>query len=385
MSEAGDDQPGGRTYDVAVVGAGPAGRAIAARAAAAGLDATLIDPAPHRIWHVTYGAWSDELPTWVDRNSIAAQSDSVTVYTPGRRIVDRGYVTFDTAALQRSLDISDVTIVSQPASALGKGTVTLRDGRVVTARTVLDARGLKASAAPAQTAFGVFLDNRLAARYLGDDTAVLMDWRGVRSDRDPSFLYAIPFNDELTLFEETCLAGAPAISIAELRQRLHRRLGDLGIAATEVESAATERVHFALRDSDGAAPPWRGDSLRFGSAGGLMHPATGYSVAASLSAADAVVDAIAHHRDPRAALWPARAKAVYRLRCRGLASLLGLSPVEVVRFFDGFFAMPPEHQRTYLSARDDLTGVATAMTRMVGLTDRALALRIMRGAVLPHG
>jgi lycopene beta-cyclase len=47
--------------------------------------------------------------------------------------------------------------------------------------------------------------------------------------------------------------------------------------------------------------------------------------------------------------------------------------------------MPPEHQRTYLSARDDLTGVATAMTRMVGLTDRALALRIMRGAVLPHG
>jgi lycopene beta-cyclase len=76
---------------------------------------------------------------------------------------------------------------------------------------------------------------------------------------------------------------------------------------------------------------------------------------------------------------------VYRLRCRGLASLLGLSPVEVVRFFDGFFAMPPEHQRTYLSARDDLTGVAAAMTRMLALTDRALALRIMRGAVSRHG
>jgi lycopene beta-cyclase len=115
-----------------------------------------------------------------------------------------------------------------------------------------------------------------------------------------------------------------------------------------------------------------------------MHPATGYSVAASLSAADAVVEALVHQRDPRSALWTAQARAVHRLRCRGLSSLLGLSPPQVVRFFDGFFEMPLERQRTYLSARDDLAGVALSMTRMIGLTDRALALQIMRGAVLPR-
>ena len=383
MSEAGDDHHQGRTYDVAVVGAGPAGRAVASRSAAAGLDTALIDPAPDRPWHVTYGAWSDELPTWMSPRTIAAQSDTVAVFTPGRRLIRRAYVTLDTPGLQQSLDISAVTVIAQAATSVRADAVDLLEDQKVTARTVIDARGLRAPHAPAQSAFGIFVDSEIAAPYLGSDTAVLMDWRGVEADRAPSFLYAIPVSDGRVLLEETCLAGAPPVPLAELHNRLRRRLADVGITRTTVNAASTERVYFALCD-DGTVSPWRSDQVLFGAAGGLIHPATGYSVAASLSAAATVVDAVANERDPRDALWTAQARAVHRLRRRGLSSLLGLAPTEVVKFFDGFFEMSPERQRTYLSSRDDLPGVALSMSRMIALTDRTLALRIMRGAVLPR-
>ncbi|MGY3556029.1 lycopene cyclase family protein [Williamsia sp. R60] len=381
MSEAGDDHHEGRTYDVAVVGAGPAGRAVAARSAAAGLDTALVDPAPNWAWHVTYGAWSDELPSWVGTKVIAAQSDTVAVFTPGRHLIERAYVNLDTRALQQSLDISAVTTFADTATSVSSDNVSLQDGRKVTARTVIDARGLRAPHAPAQSAFGIFVDSEIAASYLGSDNAVLMDWRGVEPGRAPSFLYAIPVADGRVLLEETCLAGAPPVPLAELQDRLRGRLEHVGITGPTVDTAPTERVYFALCGHD-SVPPWRSDPLLFGAAGGMIHPATGYSVAASLSAADAVVDAMANERDPKAALWTAQARAVHRLRRRGLSSLLGLAPTEVVRFFDGFFEMSLERQRTYLSSRDDLAGVALSMSRMIGLTDRTLALRIMRGAVI---
>ena len=48
--------------DVLVVGAGPAGMALAAQCARRGLRTGLVDPAPQRPWTATYGMWADELP-----------------------------------------------------------------------------------------------------------------------------------------------------------------------------------------------------------------------------------------------------------------------------------------------------------------------------------
>jgi lycopene beta-cyclase len=55
---------------------------------------------------------------------------------------------------------------------------------------------------------------------------------------------------------------------------------------------------------------------------------------------------------------------VYRLRRRGLATLLSLTAAEHEEFFDLFFALPDHHQRAYLSGRADLAGTATAMAAM---------------------
>lgn len=382
MSKAQSDLTTSAPADLAIVGAGPAGRALAHRATAAGLRVTLIDPAPQRLWRATYGAWADELPGWIDPTAIAAQSESVVVYTPQRRVIERTYVTLDTAALQTSLQIGDVTTIAHKATQVLPGSVRLVDGSTVSARTVVDASGLIAPSSPAQSAYGVVVDSTTAARYLGDDTAVLMDWRGAGPSEAPSFLYAIPLGGGRFLLEETCLAGAPPIAFAELRIRLLRRLSDAGISPDDVDEAPVERVWFALRSR--ADKPWTDSTLRYGAAGGLMHPATGYSVATSMREADVVVNALLQHRDPRRALWPAAAKVVHRLRSRGLSSLLGLEPTEVVEFFDRFFDMPIDNQRTYLSSRADPAGVASAMTRAVAGADRGLAVKIMRGALLRH-
>ena len=80
-----------------------------------------------------------------------------------------------------------------------------------------------------------------------------------------------------------------------------------------------------------------------------MHPATGFSVAATLRLAPAVADALAAHLpgDPRGALaaahavlWPPAAQAVHLLRRRGLEALLRMPPEEVPAFFEVFFALP---------------------------------------------
>jgi lycopene beta-cyclase len=297
-------------------------------------------------------------------------------------VIDRSYVTLDTGALQHSLLIGDVTTVAQKAMRIVATSVLLADGSTVSADTVVDASGLIAPSSPAQSAYGVVMDSAVAATYLGDDSAVLMDWRGAGRSDAPSFLYTIPLGAGQVLLEETCLAGAPPIAFDELRIRLVRRLSEAGVSPSDIADSRTERVWFALRSR--TDKPWRDDTLHYGAAGGLMHPATGYSVATSLRESDVVVNAIMRQQDPRRALWPAQARVVHRLRTRGLNSLLGLDPVEVVEFFDRFFDMSIERQRTYLSSRSDPAGVASAMARAVAGADRGLAVKIMRGALVRH-
>ena len=81
----------------------------------------------------------------------------------------------------------------------------------------------------------------------------------------------------------------------------------------------------------------------------------------------------------RRVLWPARARLVYRLRRRGLATLLSLTAAEHEEFFDLFFALPDRHQRAYLSGRADLDGTAAAMAAMF----RAAPARLRRKMVRP--
>ncbi|WP_324190641.1 lycopene cyclase family protein [Nocardia beijingensis] len=345
--------------DLVVCGLGPAGRALAHRAVLRGLTVTAIDPAPERRWTATYGMWADELPGWLSPQVVAATVARPMAWGTRAHRVDRPYVVLDTARLQAALHLGDANVVSDRVVRVGPRQVTSASGATITAARVVDARGLARSPARAeQTAYGLVVDVGRCAG-LGP---LFMDWRpdnGADPGDLPSFLYAVPLDDERMLLEETCLAGRPALTGAQLRTRLLARLRARDVRLTGDEPV--EHVRFPVQGG-------RPGSRRFGAAGGFLHPATGYSVGAALAAADAV----AAGRD----VWPATARVVHRLRGAGLRALLALPPGDLPLFFDTFFGLSPDAQRAYLSGRTDLAGTVAAMSALFAALPGPLRRRV---------
>lgn len=367
--------------DVLILGLGPAGRALAHRCAAAGLSVTAVDPHPDRTWTATYGAWADELPTWLDPSVIAARIDRPAVHTGIAQVLTRSYVVFDSPALQSSLSLASVRVVTGRADSVGQRLVTLRDGSELPARVVVDARGLIGQTGlPEQTAYGLVIDAAAAAPALQGQQAWFMDWRedyldGASDPASPrSFLYAVPLSPDRVLLEETCLAGLPAMEVGELQNRLRTRLRNRGVALAGDEPA--EIVRFPLRPSAKPSPD------DYGARSGMAHPATGYSVASALAWADSAVGAIASGQRVSTALWPRGSGAVQRLRLRGLSALMALPPADLPRFFAAFFALPASRQQDYLSNRVSVTATAAAMAgvfaRLPTGTKARVALSMIR-------
>lgn len=366
-----------RVPDLVVLGLGPAGRALAHRAAAAGLGVVAVDPAPDRPWTPTYAAWADELPPWVG-GEVAASRTRPTAWTTRPRPVEREYVVLDNPALHCALHLDGVRVHADRAVRLDGRSVVLGDGTELHADTVADCRGLRTDPALAeQTAFGVVVPAETARPAVGEASALFMDWRrdnGAPSDAPPSFLYAAPLGGDRFLLEETCLVGLPALALPVLRERLHTRLAARGVPPPQ--GAPVERVRFPVQAPAAA-------SFAFGARGGLAHPGTGYSVAASLAAADTVVAALVAGDDPATALWSRPARAVRALRDVGLRALLALPPQRVPEFFDDFFALPAPAQRAFLSDRDDPTAVAAAMWALFRRAPMPVR-RTLVGAALPR-
>ncbi len=339
------------TADVIVCGLGPAGRALAHRCLAHGLSVTAIDPFPDRYWTATYGAWEDELPGWLDPAAVAVAVDRPTAWGSDSHRIERRYTVLDTMRLHDCLGVDGARVIADRVIGIDRGSVRLRSGAQVRGARIIDARGIGRSPALAeQTAYGVIV---AADR----SETLFMDWRpdnGAHPDAPPSFLYAVPLGGDAMLLEETCLAGRPALDGAVLQDRLEHRLRSRGIELSGSEPV--ERVRFPVQGG-------RPGRSRFGAAGGFTHPATGYSVAAALAAADTVAAG--------ASAWPVTARAVRALRIAGLRALLDLPPVDIRLFFDAFFALPPELQHAYLSGRTDLRGTVDAMrTLFAGLPPR---------------
>ena len=206
-----------------------------------------------------------------------------------------------------------------------------------------------------------------------------MDWRrdnGTTTGDPPSFLYAVPVGNGRVLLEETCLVGRPALPVNALRERLLTRLSHRGVDVPA--DAEVEKVRFPVE-----APRPGGDALAFGSRGALMHPGTGYSVAASLGAVDDLVGALGAGDDPGKALWPRPARTVRALREVGLRALLALPAPLVPEFFDDFFTLPPQLQRAYLSRRTEPRATASAMWTLFRHASMPVR-RTLVGAALPR-
>src|SRR5882757_5520223 len=286
--------------DVLVVGAGPAGRAVAAACGERGLRTLVLDPAPSRPWRASYGAWRDELPAELPESVLAATVPG-RAFAATEHTLQRQYAVLDVPALREHLDQRLVAAGVLVQRGLA------RPGELPAAGLVIDAGGaaqpLARSGPPSgagsgppgnararpvraeQTAVGVIVPAELATPVLAPGEALFMDWRQPAGPGGwPTFLYAIPLGGGRVLLEETSLARRPGLDFDALAARLRARLAGHGIQPPG--DAPRELVRFPLD-----LPRHRAAGvLGFGAAAPLTHPATGYQLAEALRLAPAVAE-----------------------------------------------------------------------------------------------
>lgn len=362
------------SFDVAVVGLGPAGRTLAHRLSLSGLTVLGVDPHPPRAWTQTLGGWTRQIPAWLPGEVVALIVDEPHLRAAGDYIIGDQYAILDNTLLQRSIPLTGVTLEEK---VLDDDDVASLRGR---ARIVIDARGARPAGHPSdvphQTAHGILVPKELAVSVLDGANAVLMDWRpfdGAESwgTTPPTFLYVIPMPDGRVLLEETCLAGHPAPGQEELRRRLLIRLAGAGLRETELADLEVERVSIPLVRRGPIVPGvWR-----FGAAGAQNNPFSGYTFFASLAAVDNWVRRIAVNDMPRS-------DEPLFVRRRALHGVLNLSPDDTFALFDAFGRLPTTQQRAVLDASTPLPKLVAALTRQFMLMPGRPSLGLARATLL---
>ena len=382
----------GTVFDLAVVGLGPAGRALASRAAAHGLSVLALDPRPDAVWAPTYGIWGDELGS-LPESVVRARVRGPELRARGRHTLHRDYLVLDNAALQRELPLDGVDV--RRARLEDSDLSDLRGARPGQARVVVDARGARPEGpvpedpAPMQTAFGIVVDADEASPVLDGAPGLLMDWRTDWAEHGaargtPTFLYAIPLGAGRVLLEETCLAAAPGMTIPELKRRLRRRLLSRGVRPDVIdEPLEREIVRIPMRGR-GQRPPE--GILAVGTAGRGSNLVTGYSVAHSLARADTLATALAAAAEGGAGPTEVDpTTAADRLREMGLRALLRLDIDGTLELFDAFGRLPVAAQRDFMSRDSAAPGMAAAMWGMFTRMPIPAKRRLIAATLGPSG
>lgn len=385
---------GSRLYDVAVVGAGPAGLALAAALAGERMLVCVFDPALGRPWPNHYGVWRDEFES-VGLEECASEVYGTTAVCVGgaeeKTVVDRPYIRVDRVLLKERLlrrcveggvrieeeAVGEVEHVGGTHSVLtlGKG----KGGEKVEARLVVDCTGhalrFTETVAPAryvkpmeQAAYGIEAEVVSHPYQVGQ--MLLMDFRDdhMQDDREaaaasavrPTFLYVFPTSSTRAFFEETSVIAPEAVPFEELKRRLYKRLRHDGV---QVKNVIEEE--FSLIPMGGTVPDPSQRVVSFGGAACLVHPATGYMVALTMRLAADTAGVIAEALNevgPEGSVDTVSARVwehVWSLRERRQrdflnfgAELLGGLGAEASRgFFDAFFRLPEPLWRDFLSAQ----------------------------------
>ena len=188
----------------------------------------------------------------------------------------------------------------------------------VDARLVVDATGgrRRRSGAPtqvAQTAFGIVVAELPPG--FDRDTVTLMDLRPLpgAGGGPPTFCYVVPVADGW-LVEETVLAGQATAGAANSCASASGPHRSRRAGRSSTARGAIERVVVPL---DGPLPPRRPPVVAVRRRRRLRHPATGFSVAASVRAAPRVAAAIAAAAGRPGRGWP---RPCGRRRCAAPAA-----------------------------------------------------------------
>lgn len=268
-------------FDMIVVGAGPAGLALAARLAQQGFSTLIIGE--KRPWPHTLGVWEDELPSWFPRTGITCVPE---VWLPGsgspRRIsLRRTYrildnqETFTQLAKTPGLHWLELSR-NERAHFVSNLHVKVGISSFYARTSVFAAIGVIAAAPDlVQLAWGGFKQDE-------NEPAVWMDFSDPQLAAHGGFWYRLPTPNGF--LQQATLAVAQPDQRKWLDEYAQNQLAE---AVSQIEAVAFTMNPAAARRQQlprGVVP--------LGTAAGLMHPLTGYSVGTSLRLCDEIISAV---------------------------------------------------------------------------------------------
>jgi len=370
------------SVDVAVVGAGPAGLSLAAALGNRGLTVALI--APDTPFCNNYGVWYDEFEDLGLSHTLKNKYDDVLVWMHaepnniGGTDLGRAYAQVDrkklrVELLQRCKDAGVLfhnALVENIDNEEAHSTVTCADGLALTARVVSTCTGHNREMVKYnndqtpygwQTAYGVEVS--LKDHPFPLNKAVFMDFRQSDEEptesadyRAPSFLYVLPADKDTVFLEETCLASSVQVPFDELKRRLYKRLGRMGLKFDTEDILEEEASWIPL---GGPLPSPNQPTIPFGAAAVMVHPASGYSIVNTLRNADPVAEAIVsglrdggvQEASDRAykVLWSGEKQRQMAFHQFGMELIMKLTIKDLSSFFTAFYALPRNLNQKFLS------------------------------------
>ncbi|KAK4838475.1 hypothetical protein QYF36_014017 [Acer negundo] len=380
------DPTKGIVVDLAVVGGGPAGLAVAQQVSEAGLSVCSIDPSPKLIWPNNYGVWVDEFEAMDLLDCLDTTWSGAVVYTDDntKKYLDRPYGRVNRKQLKSKMlqkcisngvkfhQAKVIKVIHEESKSL----LICNDGVTVQAAVVLDATGFsrclvqydKPYNPGYQVAYGILAE--VEEHPFDVDKMLFMDWRDShlnnnvelkeRNSSIPTFLYAMPFSSTRIFLEETSLVARPGVSMKDIQERMVARLRHLGIKVKSIE----EDEHCVI-PMGGPLPVLPQRVVGIGGTAGMVHPSTGYMVARTLAAAPIVANSIVRclgsdrkslTGDDLSAevwkdLWPIERRRQREFFCFGMDILLKLDLQGTRRFFNAFFDLEPHYWHGFLSSR----------------------------------
>lgn len=379
------DPSKGLVLDLAVVGGGPAGLAVAQQVSEAGLTVCSIDPSPKLIWPNNYGVWVDEFEAMDLLDCLDTTWSSAVVYIDDQspKNLGRPYGRVNRKQLKSKMmqkcilngvkfhQAKVIKVIHEETKSL----LICNDGVTVQATVVLDATGFSRSLVQYdkpynpgyQVAYGIVAE--VEEHPFDVDKMLFMDWRDShlnnnaelkeRNSKIPTFLYAMPFSSDRIFLEETSLVARPGLKMEDIQERMVCRLRHLGIKVKSIEE--DERCVIPM---GGPLPVLPQRVIGIGGTAGMVHPSTGYMVARTLAAAPLVANAIVKYLGSERSLlgnelsaevwkdlWPIQRRRQREFFCFGMDVLLKLDLPGTRRFFDAFFDLEPRYWHGFLSSR----------------------------------
>lgn len=352
-----------RPPTVAVLGAGPAGAALATALGELGATVLLVGREERLRFSASYGVFVDDRAESLADAWEGSPRVPVFLFSDGhRRALEKPYVRLNSERLaelyERRLEtnavqrrVAEVTRVR--ATARGS-LVEFADGESFEAALVIDARGAGASPATPptayQTALGLWLET--PETLLDPGEGWLMDFRAVPGHSPGTFLYAMGGDRGGHLFvQETVLADRNPADFDVLEEKLLARLAAHGVTITRV--VERERCLIPLGVPTASAP----ERVFFGAAAGFAQPASGYQLTHALRVAPRLAKTIAEvlgaPRDERfararEAVWTEDERSARFRYELGLEVLLALTPAEREDFLRTFVEGPGPAVADYL-------------------------------------